>query len=84
MGQHRSYTCINISNWVSLYKGLTHRFIPKHWRKPRFVESKAVAYVSEVQQQAESHVQAMAADMESQAQNWFKPLSNKRKLGFQR
>ena len=52
-----------------IVQGVDPQVHPQALAQAQIFENQAVAYVSEVQQQAQSHVQAIDASMESQAQN---------------
>ena len=73
MGLRKRFTCISISNWVSLYKGLTLRFIPKLWHRLRLLRVKP----PHLHPKCNSKLKVMS-------RVGFKPLSNKRKPWFQR
>ena len=84
MDQLRRSTCISINNWVSLYKGLIHSFIPRLWRKPRSLRIKPWHMFPRFNNRLKVMCRRSTPAWRVKPKTGFKPLSSKRKQWFQR
>ena len=76
MDQRKRSTCVSMNSWVSLCKGLIHRFIPRLWCRLRLLKTKPLRKLGMFPRFNIRPRVVPKADC--------KPLSTKRKLWFQR